>query len=511
MDTEPRDEPAGPPFDSPGAMLDQLRAHPEWSDRQRDAFVGRLVERFPPAEVMEEVRRRLVDLGGADAEALLRLVEAYPEPALLDDLAAALARQPRLPPERAWEALALLDDAGVLGRFPALAERWEEFNELLEEDDPIGQLVAQLEDDPDGLWLALQGLDAVEPEVRPQIVVGLADSPPGPGLVEFLRLLAYAHDATTRAAALAVLEGTDVAIPDVAAAWRDLALNHPDPAIAVAARRRGEPVGSGALVPVRGGALAQPVPHLLRSSISAVDGRGQGTVVLSAHGPRGIATAAFVCDLETGICEVIGDVTTNPRAAGAVFDELAARLDRDVVDNAHQLALGLLAGSLMITSGDAPAALRYWVEATAGPGFRPQPFPASFPGWDPSDVPFAEMAERARDVLSACPDWLDTSPLTIDMAREIRLREGPSPPDPRRDAGAYRYLFEHGLKAQLERYRRMLLWMAWFWKAAGAEHRARSALALAWQLSDAQHVVPGHPFTVALTTRSLRAAQERLG
>jgi hypothetical protein len=34
---------------------------------------------------------------------------------------------------------------------------------------------------------------------------------------------------------------------------------------------------------------------------------------------------------------------------------------------------------------------------------------------------------------------------------------------------------------------------------------------LAWQLSDEQFAVPSHPFTVALTARSLDAARERLG
>jgi hypothetical protein len=76
-----------------------------------------------------------------------------------------------------------------------------------------------------------------------------------------------------------------------------------------------------------------------------------------------------------------------------------------------------------------------------------------------------------------------------------------------RDAGAYRFLFEHRLLGQLERYQRMLLWSAWLWRASGEAELARSAVALAWQLSDAQHVVPGHPFAVALTTRSLAAAR----
>ena len=41
--------------------------------------------------------------------------------------------------------------------------------------------------------------------------------------------------------------------------------------------------------------------------------------------------------------------------------------------------------------------------------------------------------------------------------------------------------------------------MASFWHASGDPDLARSALALAWQLSDPQHAVPAHPFTVELT------------
>jgi hypothetical protein len=56
----------------------------------------------------------------------------------------------------------------------------------------------------------------------------------------------------------------------------------------------------------------------------------------------------------------------------------------------------------------------------------------------------------------------------------------------------------------------MLLWMASFWQASGDMNRGQSALALAVQLADEQHAVAGHPFTVALTTRSLAAAQAQL-
>jgi hypothetical protein len=53
----------------------------------------------------------------------------------------------------------------------------------------------------------------------------------------------------------------------------------------------------------------------------------------------------------------------------------------------------------------------------------------------------------------------------------------------------------------------MLFWMSSFWQAADDEALGRSALALAWQLSEPQHSIPGHPFLVALTTRSLASAQ----
>jgi hypothetical protein len=145
-----------------------------------------------------------------------------------------------------------------------------------------------------------------------------------------------------------------------------------------------------------------------------------------------------------------------------------------------------------------------------GPEFRARPFGEILEGQGPAAHALAEMAGPSRLILDACPDWVDRSPLTFDIAEEIALRAIDARPDPRRDAGAYRYLFEHRLVGRLEHYRRMLLWMAAFWEAAGDPDLARSAMILAWQLSDPQHAVPSHPFTVELSTRSLRAAQENL-
>src|SRR5689334_19667644 len=88
--------------------------------------------------------------------------------------------------------------------------------------------------------------------------------------------------------------------------------------------------------------------------------------------------------------------------------------------------------------------------SASGSRVRARPFPLPFPDWDPSSLPFEEMPRRARAVLDRCPSWLDDSALTYELAEEIALREGDPSPDPRRDAGAYRYLFEHRLQGQLE-------------------------------------------------------------
>lgn len=95
-----------------------------------------------------------------------------------------------------------------------------------------------------------------------------------------------------------------------------------------------------------------------------------------------------------------------------------------------------------------------------------------------------------------------------EIAGEILLREGEVEPNAIRDAGVYRYLFEHALGSRLELDRRKLLWMSWFWSARGEHELAKTAAVLAWQLMDPQHIVPSHPFLVELTTRSLIAARK---
>lgn len=502
---------SGPDNDSPESIFDALRDHPEWSDRQRDEALDLLVARFSGDQLVAALRPRLGHLGGGDAEAILRVLEANESPELLEALAQALLKQPDLSPERAWDALAVLDAHGVLERHAELAERWHDLNETLnDETGTLEELAAQLERDPEEAWVALQGLGTVEPEVRAAIVEGLTDMPLGPGLIEFLRLLAFTPDPVTRDAALTALDRPDADHSDarLVAAWSTLAHEHSSPLVADRARRW---LGIGSeLARVGSRAIARPAPVLVRSLITAINGIGQGSVVLGARTGDRCVTAAFLCDVQSGVLDVFGQVDQRESDDAGVFEEVTAQSELEQLSDAHELSLGFLAGALMLSGAEAPPALRFWLEGTVGSGFRPRPFPAPFPGWDPSSLPLTDMPARVELLLSACPTWLDDSPLTYSLAEELLLRNGNAPPDPRRDAGAYRYLFEHRLSAQLELYRRMLLGMASFWQAAGDEERGHTALALAWQLLDPQHAVPSHPFHVGLSTRSLAAAQANL-
>jgi hypothetical protein len=496
------------PPETPAAILDALRDHPEWTDRQREEAFDRLITRFELEELVAAVHDRLDDLRGEQGSIIIRLVDALGAPELFEALATALHAQPNLPPERAWEALSVLDEVGLIEAVPELNERWEELNETLgDEENCLGQLVGQIEDDPEECWVALQGLAAIEPEVRGQILAGLARQPMGPGLVEFLRLLSFAHEPTTRSAALEALARQRGDDPRVVEAWARIAADHPDAQIVARAQCwLGQTVQATALE--EGGSRPSPRPR--RSLVTALDGQGRGYIALAAEDRERHVAAVFLGDVEAGIAGVTGQIGNLEAGADAVLDELAERPDLDVIEGSPELAFGLLAGCLLLCGPATTPALRFWLERTAGPSLRPAPFPDAFEGWDPSSLPIEELPDRARAVLGACRDWHDDSALTYDLAEELLLREGDAPPDPIRDAGALRFLFEHRLRDRLETYRRMLLWMAAFWQSSGALDLGESAYALAWQLSDPQHAVPGHPFAQALACQSLAVAQDNL-
>jgi hypothetical protein len=246
---------------------------------------------------------------------------------------------------------------------------------------------------------------------------------------------------------------------------------------------------------------------LVRCLVTQVDGMGRGSIGISVSQGSQRRTAAFLCDVRSGICDALGEVETESATAGGLLDELGEQADSDCAHDVPDLALGLLAGSLTVSASKVPPTVREWLDLMLGPEFQARMLPATIAGIDPSSIHAAEMPDRIRALFEECPSWLDLSPLTFQLAEEIRLREGSHSPDPDRHAGIYRFLFEHRLIDRLELYRRMLLWMAWFWKCSGSPELSTSALACATDLADEQYAVPSHPFAVELTTRSLVAAQ----
>ncbi len=437
---------------------------------------------------------------------VLRLVEAFADRSLLEGLAQSLLSQPNLTPERSWEALGLLQGTGLIEAYPELVERLEELDELIDaEESSLDELAAQLEGEPEGTWLALQGLGSVEPDVRAEIIAGLANQPLRPGLVEFFRLLIFAHDPATRRAAIEAMESLDADDPAVRDAWSRIAREHPDAEVVEHARKSG-----AGRRDIEQSALPVAATRLVGSLVTSLDGKGRGIIVLASEDRGEWPVAAFLCDVLQGVRDVVGLVGSSADQARVSFTELIRRPDRDTVEGVSELALGLLAGSLTLCGQGASPALRYWLERTVGPAFHPRTFRGLLPDFDPSTVELADPMAQSLAVIDSCQGWIDNSDLTYDLAEELLLRDDRLPPDPRRDSGAYRFLFENRLQDRLELDRRILFWMASFWQATGDEELARSALVLAWQLNDPQHAVPGHSFVSALATRSLETAQTNL-
>ncbi len=505
-----------PALNTPEQVLAAIRSGPTLDQATEERHLDRLVERFPAEPLKAAIRPRLDHLDEPDGAIVLRLLEVHLDPALGAELIAALRRQPDLAPDRAWEALALLDSAGMLDRAPDLVERWDELNDLIDPSEASDSLAAQLEEEPEGSWVALEGLGAIDLETRREIIASLADAPTGPGLVAFLRLLAYAHDDSTRAAALEALFDPRRDDDDHRRAWAELALDHFDPKVQDRARRSLAIGGwSDAEIEATIASAADspmyPHPELVGSLVTPVDGSGRGSIVLATRDRANWVVVSFTCDVWAGIVGIRGQVGPEPSFVGEFFDEFAAGKSPDaLVEDDLDLAVALLSGHWLLSGPTTNPALRYWVERTVGPRFRAVPFVGSFDSEDVESESLALLAGPSWQILETCPTWVDRSSVTFDLAEAIILRSGEAVPDPRRDAGAFRYLFEHHLIHRLAHYHRLLLWMASFWKSAGDDDLAQPALALAWQLADPQNAVPGHPFVIALATKSLAAAQSDL-
>jgi hypothetical protein len=369
----------------------------------------------------------------------------------------------------------------------------------------LREIAERLQSDPQECWQAVEALAAVELDVRLSIIDELSRHPLTPGARTMLRLLSTARDRATRTSARSALSRADAEAggrlgPD------PLEASNQTGASCWIVRASGDRSGFPGLAHER---LKSRVERCL---VAPVDGLGRGSIVISVNHGAQRRTAAFLCDVQQGICDVVGEVECESPSAGGLLDDLDQQADADGARDVPELAIGLLAGSLMLCQRVVPPAVRDWIDGTLGREFQAEAFPAIIPGLDPSSIPGVEMPARVHAVFESCPSWLDASPLTFELAEEISLREcrPAALPDPDRDAGLYRFLFEHRIIHKLEVYRRMLWWMAWVWNCSARPELSRSALALASQLSDEQYAVPSHPFAVELTTRSLKAAQQLL-
>lgn len=471
---------------TPTEILDELD-HDEATDEACAEVVDRLVMGFDDAELRDALRLRLSDLRGPRGSVILRLVEAYADELLGIELAEALGTQQALPPERAWEALMIVQGLGLLDAYPELAERLEEIDAIVDEGDvSLDELARQLEEGEENLWIALQGLSGIEPSVRVEILHGLAARRPMTrGIVGLLRLLADSSDSTTRdeaAEALRGLEGEEIAASSETLPERFA----PDDSIA------------GRLGTV-----------LRESLISSVDARGRGTIVLAAQDGAAWPVAVFTCDVMRGIIGVTGRLAQSPREVQEVVEQLTEDRHKCWTDGSGGVAVGLLAGSLLLNGDSGNDNVREWIRKTLGSPLAPRPIRAPRVEDEELEFDHAAAVDAARAVLSAVSEWIDESEIMDEFAEELHLRGEPTP-DPERNSGAYRFLFENRLLDRLELDRRMLIWMSIFWRARGDRPLSDAAVRLAEQLADEQNAVPGHPFIVELTTRSLIAARERI-
>jgi hypothetical protein len=250
--------------------------------------------------------------------------------------------------------------------------------------------------------------------------------------------------------------------------------------------------------------------RIVRSLVTALDGEGLGTIMISTSHSGDRRTVAFRCDVRRGIMDAVGQLEDEQPSAGRLIDEWIRQAETDYVMDVPEVAIRLLRAALLMSGPEISDRVRSWIDVTIGPRLSADGSAMVLPGSESDGLPAHRMAAWVGLVLDACPRWLDRSSLTYELAEELAMREGGLTPDPIRDAGAYRYLFEHRLIRRLQLYARMLFWMGWVWQAAGRIDLSRSAFALAAELSDEQNAVPSHPFTVILTTRSLRAAQAEL-
>lgn len=373
----------------------------------------------------------------------------------------------------------------------------------MNEDNGLKELSILLDESPASIALALEGLDAIDPVVRSSLIRALAPEASGACWTELLRLLAHAPDALTQEVSLESLARLDQGLPEVIDAWLSLAVEHPSAAIRSRALKA---LASGR--PAEAPETFHRAPGIVSGWCTEVNHAGVGLVLVLAEHNGSQALVCWSCDVSSGIRLIAGTIDPAENELREYQGNLAASAGPlGVVEDAG-LAVRLLAAGLAAARVPCALAARFWIERTLGRRFIPAPLAVIIADIDLAGVTHEELVVGSARVLEQLPGWLDRSELTFEIAREIALRSQGSEkaPDPTRDSGAYRYLFEHLLIHRVEIEVRKLLWMSLFWKARGCDELSRWSAILARRLSDPQHVVPSHPYLAELSTRSLAAA-----
>ena len=214
----------------------------------------------------------------------------------------------------------------------------------------LEELVARLEQDPGECWRACEGLESVDLESRVTIIEGLAGISSGAGVIRLLRLLAASENPETRKAALDVQQILEGKEESVLIDSRTAAEPRPDPGAGQAQGVLDLTFDSSReIVPVGDHARRR----LVNCLVTAVDGMGRGSVAISATRMTERCTAIFLCDVERGITNAIGQVEAERQGAGTLLEEAKLQAGGLGIEGIGELALRLLAGCLSL-SGPAP-------------------------------------------------------------------------------------------------------------------------------------------------------------
>ncbi len=381
----PADRGSGPDMDDPRrstrpSRLDEIRDRPDWDDRRRDVALDR-PGRAVPRRGRSAARSAPGSAGWTAATARSIAPPARSvcsTPTSSTPLALALRDQPGLAPDRAWEALGAPRSRGAARRAtPNLVERWDELNDAIDPDDALESLVAQLEEEPEGSWVASKGSGRSSPRPAPRSSPAWRMSRPGPAWWRSSGSWpSPTTDSTRRAALDALLDPRRDDPTPPAGLGRDgrrpLRPRGPRPG----PRRWRSGPEAAAVVALALEAPGRPSPEPLVAAWSPPStARAGGRSSWRSRDRGEWIVASFACDVWRGDRRGPG---AGRRRPGPVVATLLRRVRHPSRParrrGCSDLALGLLAGSLLVSGPATNPALRFWIERTVGPGFRARAF-----------------------------------------------------------------------------------------------------------------------------------------